>query len=239
VLGSYSRVRAYGEIFHPSACFSFREAIPALGKRLGTALPNDVRDPATIEAVRANPGAALDSLRDVVGDGVTISFSLFSFHLKKRSAYVLKRPDVALAIIRRRPIDSYASDLKAQHEESWSHVDTTGIRVIGNIREFTRYLHRQRRWYARSVKIAAKRGIDLPVFTYETDIAAGEAATRARIETCLPVAGIDPGTSTGAIQSMTRQDLTSEPGLKFENWETFAAQLSERGLSERAFEYLA
>jgi hypothetical protein len=238
-LSSFHDVTAYGEIFHPNKCYGLRGPfLDELRGRTEESFPADPGAPATIDFVRHHPRQVLDALAEAAGSGCA-ALKIFPNHLEPElmDTEVLGRDDVEPVFLRRRVIDSYVSGLKSKQANAWQYHDTTDITAVADIDGFVSWSRNQQRWYTRCVEAVAAAGKPMRLMTYEREIEPGIHATFAYLSTLLEQIGVSAAGDPQAVDSMPRQDRSSDLSEKVENWEDFERDLRSRDLSPLAMGY--
>jgi hypothetical protein len=218
------------ELFHPTSSpkLSGRE-LDALRVRSGGA----VRDVESFVAWRrSHPAATLEAMlastaRDVV-------FKVFPGQVPwpLLTSEILSRGDVAFAILKRRPIESFISGLKAKEVKIYSKVDTTGIRPALSAKVFVDWAQRTRDWYARTRDELRARGIDYARISYERHIEGrtDKDALGEILKLLAPLGWADIPLPA-ATQGRNRQDQTARYQDRVANWDAFAEEMqSDRKL---------
>jgi hypothetical protein len=79
----------------------------------------------------------------------------------------LQNPDVSKLILRRNSLHTFISWKKAEAVSSWSHVDTTGVKVALDLEEFADFFAASSTWFAGIEREMQRQKVDLPELRYE------------------------------------------------------------------------
>ena len=232
VMRGFEALKAHGEVFardHMFTCSA--EDVAALIDETGCQVPLHAGSPSTTQLAYEEPFATIAALwRARRPEHRALSLKLFGYHLPRGVTDELFRLGARPIVVKRRIIDAYASKLKAQRLQQWVKVDTTLVKVRGDVRDLRYYLDRHQRWY----DYLAERCPDAPVLRYEDDICGDPSALAERIRECVPE--VDLG-AWEARRGLSRQDRTQSVADKFANWDEFEAELVEHGLHNRVQGY--
>ncbi|HTT99746.1 MAG TPA: hypothetical protein VMF58_16980 [Rhizomicrobium sp.] len=91
---------------------------------------------------------ALERMRDAWGSR-TIAFKVFPGHIPPRliKTELLPRDDIAFALLKRRPIESFVSGVKVKGGANYALMDTTDIKPAISADDFLVWARRTRAWY--------------------------------------------------------------------------------------------
>ena len=118
------------------------------------------------------------------------------------------------------------------------YVDTTGVRINGDVGEFLAMSKRLREWYRYGVGLMARAGRPHVEMSYIGEIAQPDSVTLTAIEAKLRQLGVaNRGTYLGpAGPEINRQDRSESYAEKMLNWDAFAAALRAHAAYFDAFQ---
>lgn len=236
ILTGFPNLKTHTEVFARDYAYSLstpeiKSLIDITGCIVPTRTMNRVppQGSATVtQLVYDEPMATLMALMDTAKPHHTaLSVKLFGYHLPRAvTSPLFAKPYVFPIVLKRRKIDSYASKLKAQRLQKWINVDTTRLKVEGDIRDYAYWNARHGDWYD------YLGAMDLPTLTYPELLADDIAG---KIASFVP--SIDLGQWQKPSEKYHRQDRNDDPGDKFSNWDEFQAELEKYDLLEDAMGY--
>jgi LPS sulfotransferase NodH len=213
------------EIFHPS-WVGYLDGHDLEG--LYVASNGRVVDDASLCAWRAaNPGATLDELFKTGGER-TIVFKLFPGHLTRNRirSEIFTREDICYLMLRRRPIESFISSVKAELVKAHNNVDTTALKPVLDVTRFVRWAARTREWYDWVAGELAARARSAVEMTYERHLNLAEnAMALSKALDSLATVGLAHPTTASEILTLDRQDREPRYQDRVANWSIFAANL--------------
>ncbi|GMG81768.1 hypothetical protein LNKW23_09810 [Paralimibaculum aggregatum] len=173
-------LRVYLEIFDPGGpSWLDAEALAALARATGLDLAR-AKDPRLGAWVHARPAETLAALEHAAAPGQRACLvKLFHDHLapERVAETFLRRAETRFLFVRRRPIDSYISLVKARHVGRWLGVPTTDLRLPIEADAFCRWHDSASRWFARMEALAAAAGRPASTVIYERDIHPSDLTT--------------------------------------------------------------
>jgi hypothetical protein len=224
LLTHYPKLNVKGELFHSIWVGRLskydRAALAAASDGVAT-------DDTGLRAWRCrHPGKTLETLYES-GGGNTVVFKVFPFHVAKEdiAAEIIDRADAAYAILKRRPIESYISSLKAKETGAYERMDTTRMQPVLQPPDFVRWATRMMDWYQWcevSLKAAGKPVLRM---NYENDLSGSDETVIGKSSEILATAGIDAGSPSRPKQAQARQDRESRYQDRVANWAEFEAAI--------------
>lgn len=238
LLTGFDQLYARAEIFNPEVAESLEAECADLARFAGIEGVADPHDRRLVAWMRAKPNLAIDWLLHRAA-GRTLVFKLFPGHITdaREQARVIQRPDIAHVVIRRRPIDVYISLEKAKVTETMRHVDTTGVRIRGDVGDFLAISRRIREWYRYCTDLMQRAGRPHAAMSYIAEIAQPDSVTLTAIQGKLRQLGVAGGTYHGPVGPViNRQDRSDSYAEKMSNWEEFSATLKAQAAYLDAFQ---
>jgi LPS sulfotransferase NodH len=175
---------------------------------------------------RDHPLETLEALHEASKDKV-IAFKVFAGHLMRESieALFLPRDDMTFAILRRRPIESYISTVKAKAGEKFTLVDTTAVKPELDIENFKLWMQRAKDWYDWVQQALEARGRPYAEIGFEKHFEgnSGEESLRMVLAE-LEKAGLPGMTVPKKIIEGERQDRESDYRARVANWDAFESR---------------
>ncbi len=214
-----------------------------LGKRdlpaLETAAGGGVTDPAALsEWRRQHPTETLETLH-ANGAYATLVFKLFPNHLTKEqiAEHIFSRDDVAYIILKRRPIDSYISSLKAEIVGTHSDVETTSVKPALETEAFVRWIKKVRKWYTWIGRELEQRNRPRFELSYDDHLnGKSNADALSTVLDAMIAMGVPAVERPVDISSSVRQDREPRYQDRVSNWESFE---TEMGANERSARLLS
>ncbi|MEZ5831878.1 MAG: sulfotransferase [Dongiaceae bacterium] len=242
VLSKVPGIDSRRELFNPDRIWMMHpHELAEIARRVGKPLPCSPEDRQTINAIRRQPGLALDCLVDLMApERRVLVFKVFRDQLSVRQVKkaIISRPDTAIVFIRRRPIDTYVSHRKAGRINKWVKVDTTQMKVEIDPRKYLRWWRQTTAWYRGLEAACWSMGKPFHEMTYEEDIAASPVTGARRFCDILEECGLEPFAlpEDDPELGLTRQDRTDDVRARMANWPEFERHLSARRSLDKAFE---
>lgn len=226
LLHSCPDVHMKSELFHPRGVHLFTEADhAALRAASGGEI---VDDPSLCRWRAAHPGRTLELIGEA-GGGKPLVFKLFGAHLRRElvESEIFSREDVGYIVLRRRPIESFISGMKARTVKLHINVDTTAVKPTPEVEQFVKWARYVRSWYEWIDEQIDARGLPAIRISYEKQLKsiAPETAlnqTLAALE-AIGVPKLEPG---HRIWSATVQDREQRYQDRIANWAAFEAALN-------------
>jgi hypothetical protein len=218
-----------GEIFHPTTIGHYWSETDVM--RLKIASNGKITSEKDVCEWRArHPRQTLDVLFEN-GSRLPLAFKLFNGHLSKEqiATEIFRRDDVGYIILRRRPIESFISRIKAQTLGAHQDIDTTSTKPALHIAPFVKWGRNTRSWYHWLESEMAARKLPCGRLGYEVDIEGKSGReTLSRILTTLQTMGLPPCALPLQICGAIRQERESEYTNRVANWSQFEAEAMAR-----------
>lgn len=230
VFSAIPELNAKSALFHNTLVEEFQPAeVDALSQRAGF----DVSEKSAFASWRrTHPAATLEAIHQCSRGRIT-TFKRCPPHLTRDviESQVIARADVAFAILRRRPIDSFISFSKVRLTRAFLQNDTTDIKPELSVEAFEKWASETWLWYRWCE--TTLRAYDKPVarICYERDLNLDPiaAVTDALLKRLEPLS-LGQLSKPSDIPAPDRQDKEPNYRDRVANWESFeqAAQASPR-----------
>lgn len=174
-----------------------------------------------------NPIPALEALHQARRKKI-IAFKLFPGHLPREvlETQFLTRDDMGFAVLRRRPIESFISVIKAKTGNTFTLADTTALKPQIDAKAFVQWARRTRDWYdwTRQSLDANKRPFaDISYERHVDGLSAEESLTQ--ILEQIRAAGFPDIKMPPSIITGERQDRERDYKARVANWDVFETEL--------------
>ncbi len=157
-----------------------------------------------------------------------VAFKLFPYHLPEEliESEIFARKDVAFAVLRRRPIESYISTVKAKSVGVFKKVDTTEMKPELSAENFMVWARRMRTWFTWVRRSLEARNEPFARISFERHVhgLSGEESLGLILDLLRPL-GFDHIGMPGEIIEGERQDREPDYRNRVANWDAFAAEL--------------
>jgi len=229
ILSAIPEMNAKAEVFHRSyqSTFSSGEQ-DALCRRSGLDLSDEF---AFTAWKRAHPAAALEAILEGAGGRRIVTFKVFPGHLTTGllESDLMARDDIAFAILRRRPIESFISGNKADADGIYNRHDTTGIKPELSAEAFVAWARKTWRWYRWCETALEKYGKSAVRIAYERDLnhRSGVEAARHLIALLAPLQ-LGPLSEPEKVSASSPQDRERRYQDRVANWSAFHAAVCAR-----------
>jgi LPS sulfotransferase NodH len=217
------------ELFHRETIWAWSEEdIEAVAARAET------EDDQELRTWRADhPGETLDILYESGGERLLV-FKIFPHHLRRDVICrdLFSRDDIAFSMLRRRPIESYISLMKARKSKIYDTVDTTTFHPVLNAKQFVTWALQTRDWYYWLSDEFRTRGIPCADLSYEREVGIDDPEEAlSRILSILGDQGIpDLKLKRKPVSGLQKQDKEENYKNRVANWDEFAAELDSETL---------
>lgn len=229
ILSAIPEMNAKAELFHGSYQPEFSPGEQrALRERSGL----DLSDKAAFTAwKRAHPAATLEAIQEGADGQRIVTFKVFPGHLQTGflESGLMARDDVAFAILRRRPIESFISGAKADADGIYTRRDTTEIKPELSAEAFVGWARKTWRWYRWCETALEKHGKRPVRIAYERDLnhRSGIEAVRDLIALLAPLA-LGPLSEPRNVYQSSPQDRERRYQDRVANWSDFEAAVRAR-----------
>lgn len=237
LLKSCDEFNAKSELFHRRTVGVFtKPELMQLQKRADI----DVKDhKALTDWRRRHPLETLEALYQGGGRRI-VTFKTFPGHLEKEllEDELFPRDDVAFAILRRRPIESFISGLKARSVSTFGRVDTTAIKPELSAERFVVWARKMKNWYAYTRKKLEARGKPYAFISFERHIdgQSGEESL-GHILALLEPLGIADIAVPEEVKEGERQDREPVYQERVSNWEAFVDEVNADPVAAKLFKW--
>jgi hypothetical protein len=186
-----------------------------------------------------NPGRTLETLYEL-GGYVPVIFKLFPGHVSNQlvADEIFSRRDVAYIYLRRRPIESFISSVKAKVVSFHGEADTTEIKPNLTVEDFLKWARPMRAWHDwLETEIAWRRLSPLRI-GYESDLESNRPEeVLEKVLTGLQALGVPRVKPKTRIFVGTRQDREEHYRNRVANWAKFEAVARERPRAARFLDW--
>ena len=168
------------------------------------------------------------------------TFKVFPEHLEfEKVIDILKRDDVNVVFLKRTPIDSYISELKAIESGKWKNKDHTSIKPRINFYKYVQWYERKDKWYADINNFLIKYNKKAVTLHYEKFTESDDATNLQYIlSKILDNTGYENKINNFEVKlSMKKQDKNTKVEERVENWDEFYALSKEKGWEEKLFSH--
>ncbi len=243
LLDLFPKLMIYRELFNPAGSFGMERyggAPLRLHSDLDRTAYTGERDRRLVASVRNDPLRTLNHLRALAAkrSADAIAFKLFPGQIESAEVLdgVLSDRKLVPIIVRRQPIASFVSLLKARKNDVWTGADTTDIKVPFDFDEFRDWYEIHAHWYRHIGSRLRDLGqsplvLDYETFSSDLDLIGKELAKH------ISSLGVNVATQATVNVSLIRQDRTSDVFERFENPSSVRDTLEQFGYIERALEY--
>lgn len=212
---------AKSELFHRQAKGRLKpEELAALYRRSAGAVTDG---DSFLAWRRLNPLDTLEALSEG-GGGRIVTFKAFPGHIphKLLESELFPRDDIGFAVLRRRPIESFISGLKAKEVSRFGRIDTTEMKPVLSVEEFLDWSRRIKSWYGYTRDKLEARGVPYAKISYEKHLDAGgdREALGAVLELLKPLGFTGIGVPA-RIKGHQRQDRERRYQERVANWDEF------------------
>lgn len=225
LLRSCPEIVAKSELFHRHALVQLRPAeLVNLSKRSN----GEVTSAESFRAwKRQNPAVTLEAIQEIWKRKI-IAFKVFSGHLGREliEEQFLTRDDMAFAILRRRPIESFISSLKAKAGETFTLADTTTMKPRLSVQDFKEWSERVMGWYdwVQTTLESHKRPYAEISFERHFDGKSGDEALALVLEELRKTGLSNIGVPEKVIEG-ERQDRETDYRARVANWDEFESKM--------------
>jgi len=229
VLSTIPEMTACAELFHPTYHGEFPDGERcALSRRSGL----DLSDEAAFAAwKRAHPVATLEAIHEGARGQRIVTFKVFPSHPKPGllESDLMAHDDIAFAILRRRPIESFISSSKADAVGAFNGRDTTGIKPELSAEVFVAWARKTWRWYRWCEAGLEKYGKSPVRIGYERDLnrKSGIEAVRHLIALLAPLQ-LAPLSEPSTLNQSGPQDREARYQDRVANWSAFETAVRSR-----------
>lgn len=178
----------------------------------------------------AHPAKALEAYY-LAGQRRPLVFKLFPEHMERSliASELFSSAEIGFLVLRRRPIESYISDRKAEIVGCYHRVDTTEVKPALSAEHFAPWAEDVRDWYAWAARELAASGAPWVDLDYETQFrVAGDDEAFGVLADALERLGLPRPKITYDHTGLPRQDREPDYKSRVANWAEFAAALRER-----------
>lgn len=213
---------------------------PAEQRGFDAAANDRIEDDAALRRWRtANPSQTLD-VYYAAGERQTLVFKLFPEHLPRDAITreLLARDDMGFLILRRRPIESYISDRKAETVQCYHRVDTTDVKPSLEAEHFLPWAETVRDWYAWAAPAIAESRRPCVELSYDNQFRqSGDADALGALADAWERLGLPRPEVVHDFAGLPLQDREPAYRNRVANWEAFAAALRSRTQNRELLEW--
>lgn len=229
------------ELFHNQCIYALEDTLDAFNEVTGETF-EAICDPLLIHRVHHDPERLINFLkmRCEQEQKQYLTFKIFPEHLDRESVRaILERPDVEAFFIKRTPIDSYVSELKARQSGQWKHGDNTDVKPLLYLKQFIEWYEEKSQWYGDMEATLARLNKKAPCFEYEAFTRHGD------MENLEGVLSVLHGNHRAAaalhaeklVNTFTKQDKGEVLADKVANWDAFMEEVRAKGWENKMDNY--
>ncbi|HTT99747.1 MAG TPA: hypothetical protein VMF58_16985 [Rhizomicrobium sp.] len=225
LLNSCPEIMAKAELFHRHAVGKLRPAELQSMEKWSNGAVKDVETFKTWK--HENPNAVFEAFRAVWKRRV-VAFKIFPGHLPRDyiEKELLARDDMAFAILRRRPIESFISGIKAKKGETFTLADTTAVKPALDFATFTPWSERMMNWYGWAERKLQEHGRSYAEISFERHLDGRSGAeSLALVLEELEKAGLPKIPVPQKIIVGERQDRETDYRARVANWGEFESSM--------------
>ncbi len=234
VLQSIPSAHVLREIFNPAGVMgATTNDISLLAARSAIAMAKDNRDKNLVSWVRNHPTEALKAVRQsaVSAGKDLLVFKVFPKQITAENLLaILATKDLATAIVKRRPVDSYISYVKAKLIGKWLAVDTSDVKVELRASDYIVWHASASGWYRSVETFLGDQNLNHFEFNYESSICLEPNESLSLfIDRCNSFNFEIKMPDSAQVSGYRRQDLSERSSEKVSNWESFYRDICRQG----------
>ena len=243
LLRNISSLRVYTEIFHPGAAYGFENHLSQLEK-LSKFLEVEFKsysDNRLTCWLRNNPGSFLEyESSSLLGASDAMCFKIFPGHLETKvfQDEILRRKDVFVLFLQRRPVDAYISDLKASHLGTYNNADTTNLAIDISEDHFEAWYELRNKWFYENYNFLSQENLPYADLSYEIDIAGEPSIITRDLVKGFGRHGFSFEIPRHLINnSLQKQDLETDYSKKVRDWDLFLNRIFNNNKQIRLYKF--
>jgi len=232
-------ISAY-ELFHNKCTYDLSDSLNEYEQYTGKNF-NKICNMELVDYIHEYPENLLDFFYDqlVKSNKQIFSFKIFPEHLDfEKVKSILRRDDVEVFFIKRYPIDSYVSMLKARAIGKWKFKDYTDVKPNIELNQYIKWHERKEEWY-KSIKNYLST-IDKKSYTlyYEEFTKWDDSQNLQFILSKMLSEDEYVNTERNKVMvTMKKQDQNDKPEDKVFNWDDFYRMCQASGWDKKLFSY--
>jgi len=225
LLKSCPEFNAKSELFHRTRVGQFgKNELAALARKSG-GIATDAES--LLPWRTRNPVLTLQALLSIKSNKI-LAFKLFAGHLAREviEEQFFTRDDMGFAILRRRPIESFISAVKAKAGETFRLADTTTLKPEIDAKAFVPWARRVKDWYDWTAQSLQDNGRPFAELSFERHFDGLSAEdSLAQVLEQIRRAGFPNMTMPPNIITGERQDQERDYKARVANWDAFEAAM--------------
>lgn len=228
------------ELFHRKCIYALSEDLREYGEYTGITY-KDICDGKLVNDIHLDPEKLIDFFKNKMINSAEkdfFTFKIFPEHLEfNKVENILKRDDVEVVFLKRLPIESYISMLKARESGAWKDSDHTNIKPRIEFNKFVKWYNAKEKWYKNVENILIGCHKHSYTLYYENFTKSDDNENLEYIVSNLLQAKINSySKSTIEVKyTMKKQDKSKSIKEKVLNWDIFYGLCIEKGWKEKIF----
>lgn len=216
-----------GELFHPATVYSNSLSRQDISNVMAASQGQITDDRSLCEWRALNPLRTLEIVAERRNLQAVV-FKLFPEHLARETiaSQLFDRDDIRYILLRRRPIESFISRLKAGEVRAHGVVDTTTFKPVLEATSVANWCRRVKGWYDWLSEEIAARNLPCFLLSYERHLRdKSDAEALSQILESLEGMGLPPVKRPQEIRARVRQDKEVEYRNRVANWPQFESDM--------------
>lgn len=203
----------------------------------------DICDKQLVDDVHASPELLIDFFKNKIDKSEQesfFSFKIFPEHLKfDKVKKILLRDDVKVFFLKRSPIDSYISELKARKSGKWKNHNHTNIKFNLYFNQYQEWYITREKWYKDIKNILTEYNKDVSTLYYENFTKYNDHKNLNHILSNLFKNDIDTYNlnNISIKNTMKKQDQNTKAEERVENWDEFYSIVKTKRWEKKLFPY--
>lgn len=231
------------ELFHTHCVYALENHLDSFSKYTGHSFKN-ICEEELLDYVHENPESLIEFMKSKCKEGGKkyLTFKVFPEHLEiDKIAKILQRNDVEVFFIKRTPIESYISELKARKSGSWKNEDYTKIRPELHLNNYLKWHHEKSSWYKNNESFLSSINKKFATFYYEEFTKYDDYNNLNFILNA--ISKIDNDVLKSNVETIKvnqiykKQDRNKELHDKVDNWDEFYEKILQNNIQHTLISY--
>lgn len=231
------------ELFHNECMYALNENLHEYMQYVSHKY-NDICDDKLVDDIHECPEQLIDFFKDKIDDCKEkefLTFKIFPEHLKfDKVRKILIRDDVEVFFLKRSPIDSFISELKARISGKWKNYDHTNIKLSLYFNQYTEWYTTKEKWYKDITNLLDENNKSSSTLYYEDFTKFDNNKNLKYILSCVLKNTIFTYDINDIVikHTMKKQDKITKIEERIENWDQFYSIAKALGWEEKLFSYI-